>query len=220
VPPATEAFLMDHAIANPMNYKPANSDNTGGAALVGQGATGSGFIFYLNGKFFVMQLASSLAACCQNTVWNARFYSGYIRGSPGLFSFAPQPRPPAVPGLTVSLAYTATQFNVAATNDTIFAKIHTVPDPYYVSSSIETASGPRILRFVDLPSQAIVRIYSSSGILVQILSHNDQTGGGEQAWDLRTRNGGSVASGVYFYLVEARDGRRKVGRFTVVSPGR
>ena len=40
--------------------------------------------------------------------------------------------------------------------------------------------------------------------------------GSEMNWDLRNRNNQVVASGVYFYHVEAGDARR-VGRFTVVN---
>ena len=68
-----------------------------------------------------------------------------------------------------------------------------------------------------MPSQAIIRIYSASGVLVQVLTHNDITGGSEATWNLRNRNNQFVASGVYFYHVEAPDGKTKVGRFTVVN---
>jgi hypothetical protein len=95
--------------------------------------------------------------------------------------------------------------------------IHTVPDPYYVTNSLEITANTKVLRFVNLPSQSIIRIYSSSGILVNVLSHNDATSGGEQTWNLRNRNNQFVASGVYFYHVEAPDGKTKVGRFTVVN---
>jgi flagellar hook assembly protein FlgD len=70
---------------------------------------------------------------------------------------------------------------------------------------------------VNLPSQAIIRIYSSSGILVNVLSHNDVAGSSEQTWNLRNRNNQFVASGVYFYHVESPDGQKKIGRFTVVN---
>ena len=40
--------------------------------------------------------------------------------------------------------------------------------------------------------------------------------GSQFDWDLRNRNNQVVASGVYFYHVEAGDARR-VGRFTVVN---
>jgi hypothetical protein len=50
-----------------------------------------------------------------------------------------------------------------------------------------------------------------------MLLHNDATGGGELTWDLRSRTGRRVASGVYFYQVETPDKRSKLGRFTVVT---
>jgi len=104
-----------------------------------------------------------------------------------------------------------------ATVDSTFAAIHTVPDPYYVTNGLETSANNKVLRFVNLPTQCIVRIYSVSGILVRVLTHNDPTNGGDLVWDLRNRNNQFVASGVYFYHVEAADGRTKVGRFTVVD---
>jgi hypothetical protein len=86
-----------------------------------------------------------------------------------------------------------------------------------VQSGYETAVDSLQLKFVHLPAQAIVRIYSTSGILVAMLLHNDATGGGELTWDLRSRTGRRVASGVYFYQVETPDKRSKLGRFTVVT---
>jgi hypothetical protein len=217
LPQATAAFLMNHALSNPMNFKAASTSAAGGAALVAQGATGNGFIFYLNGKFFVMQMTSTLAACCQNTVWNARFYSGNIAGSPGSFSFLSSTRSPAVPGLGVRIDFTGSVFNTAVSDTSLMRRIHTVPDPYYVTNSLEQTVNTKILRFVNLPAQAIIRIYSASGVLVRILTHNDPGGSGEAVWDLRNRNNQFVASGVYFYHVEGPDGQTKIGRLTVVN---
>jgi hypothetical protein len=106
------------------------------------------------------------------------------------------------------------------------SRVHTVPDPYYVTSSYEASTTDKIIRFVNLPTQAIIRIYSSSGVLVRVLEHNStqragddetvSTLGGEETWDVRNRNNQVVASGVYFFHIEAGDARR-VGRFTVVN---
>jgi hypothetical protein len=63
---------------------------------------------------------------------------------------------------------------------------------------------------------AIIRIYSSSGVLVSLLEHNTTTFGGAADWNVRNRNNQVVASGVYFYHIEAGDARR-VGRMTVVN---
>ena len=124
---------------------------------------------------------------------------------------------PAVPGLNVAINFTGSSFNTAVSDTSLMRQIHTVPDPYYVTNSLEQTSNTKSLRFVNLPAQAIIRIYSASGILVNIVTHNDPGGSGEQVWDLRNRNQQFVASGVYFYHVEAPDGRTKIGRFTVVN---
>jgi hypothetical protein len=75
----------------------------------------------------------------------------------------------------------------------------------------------KILRFVNLPARALIRIYSVSGVLVAVIPHDDPGFGGEETWNLRNRNNQLVASGVYFYHVETPAGNQKVGRFTVVT---
>ena len=49
-----------------------------------------------------------------------------------------------------------------------------------------------------------------------MLEHNSTDYSGSEQWNLRNRNNQVVASGVYFYMIEAGDARR-VGRFTVVN---
>jgi hypothetical protein len=150
-------------------------------------------------------------------VWHVRTYSGVITGAPGSYLFAPDVRPPSVPGLRVRVAYTGSTFSPATTTAQNLDRIHTLPDPYYVSNALENTANQKVLQFVNLPAQAVVRIYSVSGVLVNVLTHNDPTGGGLLTWNLRNRNNQFVASGVYFYHVEAPDGQTKVGRFTVVN---
>ena len=86
-----------------------------------------------------------------------------------------------------------------------------------MTNALENSPNTKVLKFVNLPSRCIIRIYSTSAILVRVITHDDPTDGGEQDWDLRNRNNQFVASGVYFYHVEAADGKTKVGRFTVVN---
>jgi hypothetical protein len=107
---------------------------------------------------------------------------------------------------------------VRATTEDDLTRVHTVPDPYYVTSQFEISTDEKIIRFVNLPAQAIIRIYSSSGVLVSVLEHNAQELGGERTWNVRNRNNQIVASGVYFYHIESGNARR-VGRFTVVNFG-
>jgi hypothetical protein len=105
---------------------------------------------------------------------------------------------------------------VAEATSTDLQRVHTVPDPYYVTSSFEQSPDNKIIKFVNLPDKAIIRIYSSSGVLVAMMEHNSATFGGDETWNVRNRNNQVVASGVYFYHVEAGNARR-VGRFTVVN---
>ena len=206
------ARLQDHARLSPVAAQ--SSTYAGTAALT---PTGNGFILYLNGHFFLMQLPSLPAA---GTVWNARFFAGSITGTAatGTYQFVPgYLRPPAVPGLEARISFTGSQLDPRFTSDSLLSLVHTVPDPYYVSDPLETGPLDKALRFVHLPAQSIVRIYSTSGILVRALIHNDPTGGGEETWDLRSRTGRFVASGVYFFHVETPDGHHRVGRFTIVT---
>ena len=207
------AVLQNTASLDPIAIRDTLASYAGTAAA-GYTTTGNGFIFYLNGHFFLMQMATLPTA---GTVWHARFYSGVITGTSGSYAFAGEVRPPNVPGLRVRVVYTGSTFNPATTTAANMQRIHTVPDPYYVSNALETNANNKVLNFVNLPAQAIVRIYSVSGVLVNVLTHNDPTGGGLLTWNLRNRNNQFVASGVYFYHVEAPDGQTKIGRFTVVN---
>jgi len=211
----TPAVLLNVATLDPIAIRDTLSSYAGTAAPA-YTATGQGFIFYLNGHFFLMQTAALPAA---GTVWNARFYAGTITGSAAQanFAFVPAVRPPNVPGLRAQLSFEGSRLDAASTTDSLLDKIHTVPDPFYLMSGFEISPDTLQLKFVHLPAMAIVRIYSQYGILVNVLTHNDPTGGGELTWDLKSRSGKQVASGVYFYHVETMDHKRRVGRFTVVS---
>jgi hypothetical protein len=184
-----------------------------------------GFIFYLAGHQFLMQMAALPAA---GTVWALRTYAGAVTGgngpfgSAGPYSFQSSTRPFTAVGAIINATITPNNAVAAAQNSDLH-NVHTVPDPYYVKSAFETSTDQKILKFVGLPQDAIIRIYSASGVLVRLLEHHggaysstSLSQGSEMDWDLRNRNNQVVASGVYFYHVEAGDAR-KVGRFTVVN---
>jgi hypothetical protein len=122
-------------------------------------------------------------------------------------------RPAVAPGLQFSIRVTQ-GYDIDSTSGDL-SRIHTVPDPlYWVWGNADAT-----IRFLNLPERAVIRIYTVSGILVTTLTHNDPSGGGEEAWDVRNRGGPRVASGVYFWHVEGPDGRTRIGRFTVVQQG-
>ncbi len=206
---AQPAVMQNTAALDPIAF--ASSSFAGTASLT---ATGTGFIFYLAGQYFLMQTASLPAA---GTVWNVRYYTGTVTGSAASANFAyiQHIRPAPIPNLRARVVYEGGSYD--STTVVSLDRVHTVPDPYYVTNALEFTTNGKVLRFVGLPSQALIRIYSVSGVLVQILSHNDPGDGGEATWNLRNRNNQFVASGVYFYHVETPTGQTKVGRFTVVN---
>jgi hypothetical protein len=192
---------------------------------------GNGFGLYINGQQFIFALTGG-ALPAAGTKWTLRMYWGVVRAAtdagttnPSGYTYTASPAGPALPGLRIQFTV-AQPTAVVAANTSDLTSVHTVPDPYYVTSSFETTSTDKIIRFVNLPSRAVIRIYSSSGVLVRVLNHNSENRGltdettsvlgGEETWDVRNRNNQVVASGVYFYHIESGDARR-VGRFTVVN---
>ena len=97
------------------------------------------------------------------------------------------------------------------------------------SPNADDPTGVRVM-FANLPrSKNTIRIYTLSGDLVQTIEHDGTAGGtigsegysdvgGSAFWNLVSRNGQEVVSGVYLYSVESADPdfERVIGRFVVV----
>jgi hypothetical protein len=96
-----------------------------------------------------------------------------------------------------------------------------VPNPYRAKAPWErtAVSGDVFTRHIDffgLPrAHSTIRIYTLAGDLVQVINHDGTAGGGEAAWNLISRNGQDVESGIYLFTVEA-PGTRQVGKFVVI----
>ena len=198
------------------------SVSTEGAPQVAPPSTGTGFGLYIDGERYIFQLTGGNPPPA-GTEWTLRTYAGRVDASSGAgsttpsgYRFRPAIRPPAIPGLRVTFNV-ASPTVLAAESGNVLDKVHTVPDPYYVANALELTANQKVLRFVNLPPQAIIRIYSVSGILVNVIVHDDPGLGGEETWNLRNRNNQFVASGVYFYHIETPQGHTKVGRFTIVN---
>jgi hypothetical protein len=214
---ATPYLLSNTAIPGPIAYMSPSI----ASAASNVPAAGPGFVMYLAGNLFTFELAPGGALPAAGTVWTMRSYTGAISGGhgdagdDGNYVFTPAVRPFTAVGATVRLAYsTVNQVAAATAND--LTRVHTVPDPYYVTSQFEQTTDTKIIKFVNLPADCIIRIYSSSGVLVSLVEHHSTTYGGAEDWNVRNRNNQVVASGVYFFHIEAGDARR-VGRFTVVN---
>ncbi len=73
--------------------------------------------------------------------------------------------------------------------------------------------------FTNLPAaRNTISIYTVSGDLVQTIHHDGSGGVGHTSWNLMSRNGQEIVSGVYLYSVQADDDRFEdyVGKFVVV----
>lgn len=94
------------------------------------------------------------------------------------------------------------------------SKIRAVPNPYYAHSAYELSSLNRVIKFVNMPEEATVRIYNLGGDLVRTLRKTD-TSTSLLEWDLLTQNRLPVASGVYVYHVEVPGAGQTVGKMVV-----
>ncbi len=192
----------------------------------GLSQTGRGFGLYIHGERYIFEM-SELPA--DGTTWTLRMYSGAVTADDASFDSedpsgyqyvksytgaGTATRPLLVPGLTLVWRVESAS---AATGPTDLSQVHTVPDPYLTTSRYDLAPSTKQLMFVNLPPRATLRIYTVTGILVDILDHDDPTGGGRAVWDLRNRNNQFVASGVYFFHVVTPDGDEHVGKFTVLN---
>ncbi|MGB3545023.1 hypothetical protein [Rubrivirga sp.] len=77
------------------------------------------------------------------------------------------------------------------------------PNPYRGVSGYEASGNATITRFVNLPAQATIRIYTLSGTLIRTIEKANT--GATIDWDLRTEASLPVASGIYLIHVEARE---------------
>jgi hypothetical protein len=193
------------------------------ANAVSAPVAGTGFLLYVAGTVTIFQAAALPPA---GTVWTLRTYAGMVRGGQGigggstgkpytLITDFQHTRPMTAVGAEVQVVFdVVNQVNAPQSSD--LTAVHTVPDPYYLRNDFEADAGSQMIKFVNLPEDAIIRIYSSSGVLVTLLEHHSTTFGSTADWNVRNRTGRRVSSGVYFYHVESGNARR-VGRFTVVN---
>lgn len=80
-------------------------------------------------------------------------------------------------------------------------RVGVVPNPYR-GSEVWDQPGQGEVHFINLPSIAVIKIYTAAGDLVRELKHNDPVRDFER-WDLKNASGKLVASGIYLYRVES-----------------
>ncbi len=126
-------------------------------------------------------------------------------------------------------------------------EVYVIPNPYRVDNNYAGAEGldwetpvgqvwteySRKIRFANLPSRCIIRIYTVDADLVAELNHSDDgvwEGGknnrdgdgkdmvGAEDWDLINKNDQAIASGIYMFSVENLEtGEYQLGKFVIIK---
>lgn len=91
-------------------------------------------------------------------------------------------------------------------------------EPWKLFPNQDDPTGIKV-EFRNLPRcRSTIRIYTLSGDLVEVIYHDGSGGNGTAPWDLVSRNGQDVTSGVYLFAVEPEDSSfpRTIGKFVVI----
>ena len=102
--------------------------------------------------------------------------------------------------------------------------IKVVPNPYVATNIMEPVlanwklNQRRRLMFTHLPAECEIKIFTVSGVLVDIIDVNNSAGNGIAFWDLKTNEGLEAAAGMYVYYVKAKGvDAVKTGKFAVIK---
>jgi hypothetical protein len=96
-----------------------------------------------------------------------------------------------------------------------------VPNPYrgradWDRPAVPGDPFPRHIDFLGLPiGPSRLRIWTVAGDLVADLRHDGDASGGQLSWNLLSRNGQEVASGIYVFTLDSQSGASS-GRFVVI----
>ena len=109
-------------------------------------------------------------------------------------------------------------------HDSDMDKIKVVPNPYVAANLMEEAfsnpnqSQERKIMFTHLPSMCTIKIFTVSGVLVDVINVNNGYDDGIAYWDLLSNEGLQVAAGMYIYHVQSKITRKsKIGKFAIIK---
>jgi hypothetical protein len=113
-------------------------------------------------------------------------------------------------------AYFDTTHRVANMN------VKVVPNPYLVYNEWQYTFNQRRIKFINLPAECTIRIFSISGELLRVIKHHHTTAdgvkndaGGDEWWDMLSDTRNRVVSGVYLFHVQSTIGEQ-TGKFVIV----
>ena len=91
-------------------------------------------------------------------------------------------------------------------------------EPWRLEPNNSDATGLKC-EFRNLPEcRSTIRIFTIATDLVQVIYHDGSGGDGTAAWNLVSRNGQNVTSGVYIFSVEPESNEfpKTVGKFVII----
>lgn len=96
-------------------------------------------------------------------------------------------------------------------------KVTVVPNPYRVAEIWESGLSDHQIQFTNLPAEATIKIFNSSGELVKTLDHTSLNNDAPSIakWDMKNKYNQLVAGGVYFYYITSNLGTT-TGKFFVI----
>jgi hypothetical protein len=126
---------------------------------------------------------------------------------------------PTVPG---AVAQTAEEREKYGANIYVFPNPATrdaLEDFQQLFPNAEDPTGVRVM-FTNLPeADNIIKVFTIDGDLVAEIDHDGRNGYGQASWNLVSRNGQEVVSGIYLYTVQSKDDDRFddfIGKFVII----
>ncbi len=104
-------------------------------------------------------------------------------------------------------------------------EVFVTPNPYYGGAQWDLVPNPKDptgthVDFMNLPKGPwTINIYTVAGDLVRTLENDGAVDVGQARWDLVSRSGQDVVTGIYLYSVESEYGS-KVGKFLILNESR
>jgi hypothetical protein len=101
------------------------------------------------------------------------------------------------------------------------AQAWVVPNPFRANAAWDRPAVPgdaltRHIDFMGLPrAHATIKIWTIAGDFVAQIDHDGTGGDGQAAWNLVSRNGQDIESGVYLFTIDSPEGHQ-IGRFVVI----
>lgn len=95
------------------------------------------------------------------------------------------------------------------------SNVRVVPNPYIVTSLFDPKENVHSMKFMYLPAECDIIIYTLSGVKVKKIEHTD--GSGIENWNLTNDFGQDVSFGVYLFILKTPNGDTATGKFAIIK---